>query len=143
MTIEIPINIDKFLEEAHEVAVAAHGAARDDKDMRTDRITAKLLDMVDHLQRDVVDSMKKAGDDVKDLKGGLARVEAKVAEFMSAFPNADSQGHLRDHEMRIDEARDKKVFWEKMKFTIAALVVTTAVGWFGIVIWKAFLLGPK
>ncbi len=140
---DIPIDQDKWREVAEQERVAIHGAARDDKDVRTDRVTAKLLDMCIVLQDKVFNHMTNTGVSVRELKDGLERVEKRVEEFISAFPNKDANGHLRDHETRIEEAVNKKIFWEKMKFTIAALVVTTAVGWFGIVIWKAFLLGPK
>lgn len=133
---------DRFREEAKEVAAEAHGAARDDKDMRSDRITAKLLDMVDHLQRDVVDHMRKERETVQELKEGLARVETKVAEFVSAFPDGDAIQHRLAHEAQIEAAREKKEFWGKIKFTLVALVLAAVTGWIGVVVWKAFLLGP-
>jgi septation ring formation regulator EzrA len=133
---------DRFREEAKEVAAEAHGAARDDKDMRSDRITAKLLDMVDYLQRDVLDHMKQEGETVRELKEGLARVEAKVAEFVSAFPAGDAVQHRLAHEAQIEDAREKKEFWAKIKFTLVALVLTAVTGWIGFVVWRAFLLGP-
>jgi hypothetical protein len=134
---------DRFREEAKEVAAEAHGAARDDKDMRSDRITAKLLDMVDHLQRDMVTHMIRERAIVEELKDGLARVEAKVAEFVSAFPAGDAVQHRLAHEAQIEDAREKKEFWGKIKFTLVALALTVAVSWIGIVVWKAFLIGPK
>ena len=136
---------DKFREEAKAVADEAHGAARDDKDMRSDRITAKLLDMVDHLQRDVVDHMVRERATVNELKEGLARVEAKVAEFVSAFPSGDAVQHRLAHEAQIEAAREKKEFWGKIKFTLVALILTAVTGWtgwIGVIVWKAFLLGP-
>lgn len=133
---------DRFREEAKEVAAEAHGAARHDKDMRT-RITAKLLDMVDHLQRDVVEHMKKEGETVRELKEGLARVEKKVDDFVDAFPDGDAVQHRLAHEGQIQTAREKREFWGKIKFTLVALALTAATGWIGVVVWKAFLLGPK
>lgn len=133
---------DRFREEAKEVAAEAHSAARDDKDMRSDRITAKLLDMVDHLQRDVVDHMRKERETVQELKEGLARVEARVAEFVSAFPGGDAIQHRLAHEAQIEAAREKKEFWGRIKFTLVALILTFSTGWIGAAVWKAFLLGP-
>jgi len=133
---------DYFREEAEEVAAAGRGAARDDKDQRSDVLTARLLDMVVGLQRYVMENMRKEGDAVQELKKSLERVEKRVEEFMSAFPNGDANGHLRDHEERIKSAKKHEEFIEKMKFTISALLVTAGAVWAGIVLWKAFILGP-
>lgn len=135
--------IDRLREDAMEVAAETHGAARDAKDTRTDLITAKLLDMVDRLQRDVVEHMKTEGEAVREVKEGLARVEAKVESFVQAFPSGDAIQHRLAHEAQIEATREKKEFWGKIKFTLVALVLTATTGWIGIVIWKAFLIGPK
>jgi sugar-specific transcriptional regulator TrmB len=135
--------VDKYREEAKEVATAAHGAARDDRDARQDGLTDRLLRMYDKIQDALLLNMTTQEDTVRDIKESIARVEKKVAEFVSAFPDGDVAGHLKDHETRIEEAKDKKVFWEKIKFTLAALALTAAASWIGVVAWKAFLIGPK
>lgn len=140
---DIPIDQDKWREVAEQERVAIHGAARDDKDVRTDRVTAKLLDMCIDLQGKVFAHMTNTGASVREIKDGLERVENRVEEFISAFPNKDAAGHLRDHETRIEEARDKKVFWGKMKFAFWALLMTAGGGWLVIAAWRAFLMGPK
>lgn len=132
----------KFRADAKEAAAEVHGAARDDKDMRTDRITARLLDMCIDLQTMVFDHMTNTGATVREIKDGLARVEKRVEEFVSAFPDGDAAQHRLAHEAQIEAAREKKEFWGKIKFTLIALVLTVVTGWIGVVVWKAFLLGP-
>lgn len=134
---------DKFRSASHEAASQAHGAARDDKDMRSDRITAKLLDMVDNLQRDVMENMKLEGETVRELKGQIENLAAKVDAFMSAFPEGDAIQHRMAHEAQIKEAAKREKFWGQIQFTVVALLLSAGVVWIGIVVWKAFLLGPK
>jgi hypothetical protein len=129
-------------ESIHEAAIQ-HGAARDAKDRRDDSITAQLLNMVDRLQRDVMEHMRKEQVTVQELKQGLARVEARVEQFIQAFPEGDAVRHRLAHEGQIKEAKKKEQFWEKMKFTLVALVMTAGITWLAFVAWKAFLLGPK
>ncbi len=126
-----------------DAAAEVHTVERDAKDMRSDRITAKLLDMVDHLQRDVLDHMRKEGETVRELKDGLARVEKRVEDFVQAFPAGDAIQHRLAHEAQIEAAREKKEFWAKIKFTLTALVLTAIIGWAAFALWAAFLLGPK
>jgi hypothetical protein len=140
MMAEVP---DKYREEAKEVALAAHGAARDDKDHRSDVLTARLLDMVVGLQRDVMDNIHKEGKAVQELKEGLARVERRVEEFVSAFPEGDAIRHRLEHEAREKKAKKKELFWDKIKFTLVAILLSGAVVWVGVVVWRAFLIGPK
>ena len=137
--IEVP---DKFREEAMEVAAAHHGAARDEKDQRSDRVTARLLDMCIDLQTKVFDHMTDTGGIVRELKEGLTRVEKKVEEFVTAFPDGDSIRHRMAHEAQIKAATNSDAFWGKLKFTFWALILTFSTGWLGIVIWKAVLVGP-
>src|ERR1035437_5081120 len=107
---------DKYREEAKEVATAAHGAARDDRDARQDGLTDRLLRMYDKIQDALLLNMSTQEDTVRDIKESLARVEKQVAGFVNAFPDGDVPGHLQDHKTRIEDARDKKIFWGKMKF---------------------------
>jgi hypothetical protein len=140
---EIPINTEKYLEEAVAVRAIAHGEARDDRDARQDRTTAALIDMLRDLQRESVATMKSGGAAVQDLKDSLLRVETKVEKFMSAFPNGDADGHRRAHEDQIKVGDKNEIFWGKIKFTLVALLLSGAVVWISIVLWKAFLMGPK
>ena len=141
---EIP---SQFREEAKELAAAAHGAARDDKDQRADILTARLLDMVVGLQRDVMENMRKEAVTVQELKQelkeGMARVEKRIEEFVSAFPAGDAVQHRLAHEAQMEAEQERKLFWNKMKFTFWALVLTAATSWLLFIAWKAFLLGPK
>ena len=135
--------IDKYREEAKEVAAATHGAARDDRDARQDGLTDRLLRMYDKIQDALLLNMTTQEDTVRDIKESLARVEKQVSGFIKAFPEGDVAGHLLDHKTRIEDAKDKKIFWGKMRFAFWALVMSGATIWVLVVLWKAFLMGPK
>ena len=137
---EIP---DKFREEAAEIAKAQHGAARDDRDIRTDDMTSRLLTMYERLQNEMFGHMASEGTKVQELKDAVVRIEVKVAAFIAAFPEGDPIGHLRDHETRIKDAKKREDFREKMKFAFWALAMGSVTVWLGAVVWKAFLVGPK
>lgn len=111
-------------------------------DRREDGLTAKLLDMYDRLQQNVITHMQEEGETVREIKEGLARVEAKVEEIMTAFPEGGAK-HRLDHESLIDARKSSKQFWEKMKLVIATLVVGGLGTWITVIVWRAFLLGPK
>ena len=134
---------DKFRAEAAEIAQAQHGAARDDRDVRQDDLTSRLLGMYERLQNEMFGHMATESTKVQELKDGLARVETKVEAFVSAFPNGDAILHRLAHEEDINKNLRRENFFEKMKFAFWALVMASATVWGGIVVWKAFLMGPK
>jgi hypothetical protein len=123
-------------------AAEEHAGQRDAKDQRSDVLTARLLDMVVGLQKDVMDNMRKEGAAVQELKEGLARVEKRVEDFVSAFPEGDAVQHRKVHEGQIEAAKKKELFWEKMKFTFWALVLSSMTLWLAVAAWRAFLMGP-
>ena len=131
-----------FHEQAKGVAADVYGEAVDGRDMRNARITAKLLEMVDHLQRDVVDHMKTEGVIIEDLKHGLVRVEKRVEDFVAAFPEGNGARHRIEHESQRLAAKEVKELWSKLKFTLIALTLTSVTAWVFVAVWKAFLLGP-
>ena len=147
---EVPLNTDKYMEEAKELRAISHGAARDDSDARKDRTTASLIDMLRDLQHEVLINMKSGGAAVQDLKGevrdlkdGLLRVEASVKQFVKAFPGGDADEHRKDHEDKIQKARDRHRFWQGMQLALAIGATGAVAGWLIHVIWPAFLMGPS
>lgn len=136
---------DRFREEGKNLAAAdAHySAARDDKDERSDRVTARLLDMCIDLQAKVFDHMTITGANVRELKDGLTRLEKKVEEFVSAFPEGDAIKHRLAHEDYMKKRLKRETFREKITFTIAVFIICGVLGWLAVVVWGAFLMGPK
>lgn len=137
---------DRETEHAASPAAEEHSNPRDAKDRRGDLITAQLLDMVGRQQRDFTDHLQKESQMIQDLKDGLARVERRVEEFISAFPAGDPAKHRMVHEEQITRANKRAEFWEKIKFAVAVIVLgacATGVAWVAILVWKAALLGPK
>ena len=137
------ITTERERERDEEVASNIHGAMRYVRDKSADAITAQLLNMVQMLQNRLLDHMLEEKETVKELKDGLGRVESKVVAFISAFPNGDAVLHRVAHETQICASKERHQFWSKIKFTLVALLLSGAAVWVGIVLWKAFLIGPK
>lgn len=130
-------------ERSEDIASNIHDAMRDVRDKNSDVITAQLLNMVQSLQDRLLNHMMEERAVVQELKDGLGRVETKIVSFISAFPNGDAVLHRRAHEEQMTEVDRKKEFWEKIKFTLVALALTAVTSWIVVVVWKAFLVGPK
>ncbi len=137
------LTTERERERDEEVASNIHRAMRDVRDKAGDDLTAQLVGMVDRLQGRLLDHMLETRETVKDVKDGLTRVETKVTEFIAAFPNGDATLHRVAHENQICIAKERRLFWGRIKFTFVALALTAVTGWIAIVVWKAFLLGPK
>lgn len=132
-------------ERAQEESIAAnlHGAMRDVRDSKSDSVTAQLVGMVDRLQTRFLDHMLEEKETVKELQGFIERLDSKVSDFISAFPDGDATSHRIAHEVQMKLARESHDFWSKIKFTLVALLLTAATSWVVFVVWKAFLIGPK
>lgn len=63
--------------------------------------------------------------------------------FKAAFPDGDPVGHRRSHEDWIEEQKTNREFWAKTKQHVVQWGIVVALGWVGIVLWTAFLQGPK
>ena len=71
-------------------------------------------------------------------------IAKEVASLMAAaFPEGDPDGHRRHHELVIAKEEARAAFWQKMLFEISRFGLIGLFGWFCLVAWKAFLLGPK
>ena len=116
--------IDKYREEAKEVAAAAHGAARDDKDARHDELFSRLLTLYEKLNEVIRQHMADEGQKVLELKEGLARVELKVDGFVAAFPAGDAVLHRLAHEAQIKDEVEENLWqadeFEDLKKEVAA-----------------------
>jgi hypothetical protein len=86
--------------------------------------------------------MKTEGVIIEDLKRGLVRVEKRVEDFLTAFPEGNGARHRIEHEAQRLETKERKELWSKLQFTLLALMLTALTAWLVIVVWKAFLLGP-
>jgi len=137
-------DFDKYREEAKEVAAATHGAARDDRDARQDRLSDRLLGMYEKAQDAMFTRMAMEGDTVREIKEGLARVEKQVDEFVKAFPEGDPVKHRLGHEADLDFAKTKKYILTGVVVTVVAMLTVAAIVWvISVAVWPAFLHGPK
>ena len=135
--------LDKYREEAKEVAAATHGLARDDRDVRQDDLTSRLLQMYERLQEEMFGHMSDEGKKVQELKEAMTRIEGKVDDLTSAFPNKDSVGHRLAHEKEMKDAGISERFWQAIKLALAILAIGGAAAWAAHALWPAFLMGPK
>jgi ElaB/YqjD/DUF883 family membrane-anchored ribosome-binding protein len=60
-----------------------------------------------------------------------------------AFPNGDAEAHCAAHEDWIKKKKDDDEFWLDIKKKAVGSVVTAVLLWVGIVLWTAFVQGPK
>lgn len=60
-----------------------------------------------------------------------------------AFPDGDVEKHRIAHEKWIKKAEKDEEFWLDVKKKAVGSVVTALVLWAGIVLWTAFVQGPK
>lgn len=145
--------LDQLRDEAREVAAATHGAARDDRDTRHDEMTNRLLGMYEKIQNAMMNHMTAEVDTVREIKEGLARVErdqkeglarveAKIEEIVTAFPEGGAK-HRIDHEELIERRQETRRFWEKLRIIVTTFIIGGLGTWMIVVIWRAFLLGPK
>lgn len=63
--------------------------------------------------------------------------------FKEAFPEGDVQAHRKAHESWIEKDKADKEFWVKLKGDVIKWAVLAVLGWGGIVLWAAFVQGPK
>lgn len=63
--------------------------------------------------------------------------------FIKAFPEGDAEAHRKSHESWIEKEKQDREFWLKLKQHVINWAVVAVIGWGGIVLWAAFLSGPK
>lgn len=63
--------------------------------------------------------------------------------FVKAFPEGDAESHRKAHEEWIEKDRADKEFWVKLKQNTINWVVIAILSWVGLVLWGAFVQGPK
>lgn len=103
--------LDKFREEAKEVAAAAHGAARDDKDTRRDELFSRFLTLYEKLNEVIRMHLADEGEKVQELKDGLSRVEIKVDRFVEELAMIEKdEFHIRRRDLYDTHQRTISVF---------------------------------
>lgn len=130
-------------EEASVTAADVAAAARDERDVRGDAVTAQLLKLFEELQARVLLHMDEESKIIRDLSSGLVELTAKTNQFLSAFPDGDAKAHCEYHQLLIATARDKSEFWKKMRYDLVRYGLLGFLAWGLYYLWKAFLLGPK
>ena len=63
--------------------------------------------------------------------------------FTKAFPEGDVESHRRKHEEWEEQAKADKEFWIKLKQNTINWAVIAALSWAGLILWGAFVQGPK
>lgn len=130
-------------EAISSVAADHAAAARDERDVRGDAVTAQLLKLFEDLQSRVMSHMDEEATIIRGLSSGLSELTAKTEQFLSAFPGGDAKAHCEYHQLLIDAARDRSEFWKKMRYDLTRWGLFGFLVWGLYALWKAFLLGPK
>ena len=63
--------------------------------------------------------------------------------FTKAFPEGDAESHRRAHEEWMEKDKADREFWAKLKQNTINWVVVAVLSWVGLVLWGAFVQGPK
>lgn len=82
----------------------------------------------------------KLSDHMTNETEEMARMMADI--LARSFPNADPEGHKRDHELRIRRVEASTKFWETMSLEISKYGLIGFLVWAGYALWNAFLQGP-
>ena len=88
---------------------------------------------VEKLSESTLSVIEKQNGLIKDLK------EA----FVKAFPEGDAESHRRAHEDWIEKDKAEREMWTKLKQNTINWVVIAVLSWIGLVLWGAFVQGPK
>lgn len=107
---------------------------------RTDSIEALLI-LVQQIHEKQTQIENKIEKHMVDETGELAEAIAKLMK--SAFPEGDTDGHRRAHELAIKQAEARAEFWATMQKEIAKWGLIGFLAWATYYLWKAVLLGPK
>ena len=70
-------------------------------------------------------------------------IRALTETINKAFPDGDPEKHRLAHEEWIEKDKKDEEFWLDVKKKAVGSVVTAVVLWIGIVLWTAFVQGPK
>ena len=88
---------------------------------------------VESLSASTLSVIEKQNGLIKDLKDA----------FVKAFPEGDAESHRRAHEDWIEKDKAEREFWAKLKQNTINWVVVAVLSWVGLVLWGAFVQGPK
>ena len=61
---------------------------------------------------------------------------------MGGFPGEDPISHCLVHLEWIEEVKERKEFWKKMRFELARWGLFGLIGWLAMQAWTGFLKGP-
>jgi hypothetical protein len=85
---------------------------------------------------------KRMDDQEQDLATHMREETSQIATFMKAFPASDPIAHCAAHLEWIEEVRQRKEFYAKMRFELARWGLLGLIGWLAIQAWHGFLKGP-
>lgn len=92
-----------------------------------------VSDKIDDMHNDYISALTKQNVTIEEIH--------KL--FKAAFPEADAEGHRRAHESWIAKEKQDKEFWLKLKQNTINWIVIAVLSWVGVILWAAFLQGPK
>lgn len=88
---------------------------------------------VERLSESTLTVIEKQNILIRDLKDA----------FNKAFPDGDAESHRRAHEDWLEKDKADREMWAKLKQNTINWVVIALLSWVGLVLWGAFVQGPK
>ena len=88
---------------------------------------------VERLSESTLSVVEKQNTLIKSLQGTIVK----------AFPDGDPETHRRLHEEWSDKDKAEREMWAKLKQNTINWGVIAILSWVGLVVWGAFVQGPK
>lgn len=92
-----------------------------------------IAQRIDHLSTSTINALQEQSKLIKELQGHLRE----------AFVNGDFREHREEHQIWNDKQKADKEFWLDIKKKAYSTVITGILVWAGVVLWAAFVNGPK
>jgi hypothetical protein len=76
------------------------------------------------------------------LQDHITEEESTLKRFIAGFPGEDPVSHCAAHLEWIEEVKERKEFYRKMRFELARWGLLGFLGWAFFQLWSGFLKGP-
>lgn len=125
--------------ETFTLIVETRKAVEDHKEEMQAQFRDMKAELDSHAHR--VETLSASTLSVIEKQNVLIR-ELKEA-FIKAFPDGDAESHRRAHEEWMEKDKADRELWTKLKQNTINWVVIAILSWIGLVLWGAFVQGPK
>ena len=123
----------KEIEEAMEAKFDAISTELHQHRQSSAKDRSELANRLEHMSTSTINALHEQSVLIKEIQKTLH----------SAFADGDPEKHRQKHEAWEEEQKANKEFWLDVKKKAVGSIVTGVIIWAGIVLWSAFLNGPK